>query len=448
MRDHAWIVVALIAALPQTACGLGADPAAGDAAPSIDAAGDDDDDGDGGPVLADASIASEVSVAFKTKVTGQYLSATDGGGGLITADRASAQGWEIFSLVDLDGGSLDSGDAVALRASNGRLFSVVANGTLNAAALDINAASTFRLVRRDGDGAVAQNDAIGLEHPGTGTWITAVNGGGSGTNATGAELGDFQTFQLEYRDLLPPPPPTTEWKLVWQDEFDGPDIDESKWSYEVKNPGWVNHELQAYVGHRSENARIENGALVLEGRRDFFDGDEYTSARLHTHGKASWQYGRVEARLQVPNGKGTWPAFWMMPDNSSPGWPECGEIDVMEHVGYDSDRVHATTHSLKYNWKAAEQRTGSVLVPGATTGFHTVALEWRPDRIDAYADGKRYFTSLNDGTGNDAWPFDKSFYLILNLAIGGDWGGAQGVDPNVWPQRYVIDYVRVYEAVE
>ena len=437
MREHAWIVVALL-----VACDHSAPSPASDGGPGADAA---TDGGDGQPSDG-GGVAVEMTVTLKTKVSGQYLSAENGGGSAVHADRDAAQGWETFTLQDLDGGELESGDAVAIMTSNGRFLAVAGNGALNAVGTAVGQATTFRLARVAGAGAVAVKDPVGLEHIASGGWVTAVDGGGAGTDARGASLGDWQTFVLDVRDLLPPPPPTVEWKLVWQDEFDGPDIDESKWSYEVKSPGWVNHELQAYVAHRSENARIENGRLVIEGRRDFYQGHEYSSARLHTFGKASWKHGRFEARLQVPSGRGTWPAFWMMPSDSSPGWPECGEIDVMEHVGYDSNRVHATTHSLKYNWKATEQRTGTSLVPGATTGMHDYAIEWRPDRIDAYVDGKRYFTSLDEGTGEDAWPFTKDFYLILNLAIGGDWGGAMGVDPDVWPQEYVIEYVRVYQA--
>lgn len=135
----------------------------------------------------------------------------------------------------------------------------------------------------------------------------------------------------------------------------------------------------------------------------------------------------------------------MMPDNQSRGWPACGEIDIMEEVGYDQDSIHATTHSQAYNWKSTKQRTAAKTVSGVTTGYHTYALEWFPDHIDMFVDGQKYFTSPNDNTGDDAWPFNKNFHIILNLAIGGDWGGAQGVDPNIWPRQMLVDYVRVYQ---
>lgn len=235
------------------------------------------------------------------------------------------------------------------------------------------------------------------------------------------------------------------WKMVWSDEFNGTQLDETKWSYEVKGPGWVNNELQNYTFRRPENARVEAGHLVIQGHRDYFGGHEYSSARLKTQGKASWLYGRVEARIQLPAGRGTWPAFWMMPDDQSRGWPACGEMDIMEHVGYDVGRIHATTHSLKYNWKNAQQRTASTPVPDVTSGYHTYVMEWSPDRVEVFVDNFRYFVSENDHGGDDSWPFHKKFHIILNLAIGGDWGGAKGVDPAVWPQAMLVDYVRVFQ---
>ena len=243
----------------------------------------------------------------------------------------------------------------------------------------------------------------------------------------------------------PPPPVTSGWNLKWSDEFNGNSIDESKWAWEVQRPGWVNHELENYTDHRAENARVENGHLVIEGRHDNYNGYPYSSARLKTQGKASWEYGRVEASIQLPGGWGTWPAFWMLPDDMSRGWPACGEIDIMEEVGYDQDSIHATTHTQTYNWTKGNQRTAATNQSGATSGFHQYALEWYPDHLDMFVDGRKYFTSPNDNTGDDAWPFHKNFYIILNLAIGGDWGGAQGVDPNTWPKQMLVDYVRVYQ---
>jgi beta-glucanase (GH16 family) len=239
------------------------------------------------------------------------------------------------------------------------------------------------------------------------------------------------------------------WQLVWSDEFDQGGLPASnKWNYEVQGPGWVNNELQNYTGNRSENARVENGKLVIEARRDWYQGKEYSSARLKTAQKADWTYGRMEIRAKLPGGRGTWPAIWMMPTDCSKGWPTCGEIDIMEHVGYDPGRVHATVHTQWYNWPAGNQPTGTAFYGDATSNFHTYALEWFPDHLDAYVDNQKYFTYKNDGAGSGSWPFNKPFYLILNLAVGGDWGGAQGVDANSYPQRMEVEYVRVFKQVD
>ncbi len=235
------------------------------------------------------------------------------------------------------------------------------------------------------------------------------------------------------------------WKLVWSDEFNEKAIDLEKWNFEVKGPRWVNNELQNYTNNRPENARIEDGQLVIEARRDFYEWQEYSSARLKTEGKASWTYGRIEARIKLPKGRGTWPAFWMMPDDQKRGWPACGEIDIMEHVGMDQDFIHATTHTEAYNWKSSSQRTKKIQVPGVSDGFHTYAVEWYPDRVDMFVDGKKYYTSANDNTGDDAYPFTKNFHIILNLAVGGDWGGQKGIDPSAFPASMRVDWVRVYQ---
>lgn len=235
------------------------------------------------------------------------------------------------------------------------------------------------------------------------------------------------------------------WRLVWSDEFDGPRLDESKWVFEVQRPGWVNNEAQNYTDHRPENARVENGRLVIEGRRDWFQGHEYSSARLKTQGRASWTYGRIEARIKVPGGRGSWPAFWMMPDDCHRGWPACGEMDIMENVGYDGDLFHSTTHSAAHNWMKGNQKTAAKRVDRGADGFHIYAMEWFSDRVDFFVDGQLYHTVRNEGWGDDVWPFNKNFYVILNLAIGGSWGGAQGIDPNIWPRQMLVDYVRVYQ---
>jgi beta-glucanase (GH16 family) len=253
-----------------------------------------------------------------------------------------------------------------------------------------------------------------------------------------------------------PPPPEGEpaaeaspWRLVWADEFDTDGLPApGKWAYDVGGHGWGNEELQYYTEGRPENARVEDGHLIIEARREPWEGREYTSARLVTRDRAAWRYGRIEVRAKLPAGRGTWPAIWMMPKGWTFGdvWPDEGEIDIMEHVGYDEGVVHGTVHCKKYYHKLGNQKGAQIQVPDATSAFHEYALQWYPDRIEALMDDTVYFTFPNEGTGPDAWPFDKPFYLIMNIAVGGFWGGAQGVDPDVYPQQLVVDYVRVYEA--
>lgn len=251
-------------------------------------------------------------------------------------------------------------------------------------------------------------------------------------------------------------------KLLWSDEFEGSGLpDAAIWSFESMGPGWVNRELQNYTGAREENVRLENGSLIIEARRDFYEGHEYSSARIHTAGQAEFTYGRFEARAKLPRGLGTWPAIWMMPGDvfkyattcdaetgwisGCNAWPNSGEIDIMEHVGYDPGVVHSTIHCAAYNWQLPLQKTAEIEVGDVFDTFHVYAVERRPDRIDAFVDGQRYFTYEKESDDWRFWPFDEPFYFILNIAVGGDWGGAQGVDPDAFPTRMEVDYVRVYE---
>lgn len=236
------------------------------------------------------------------------------------------------------------------------------------------------------------------------------------------------------------------YTLVWSDEFNDPKFDmpdESRWWYEVWAPGFVNNELQRYVaGKRGDKktAEISNGILKIHAIKD---GNEVISARVNT--KESWTYGYFEARLKLPKGKGTWPAFWMMPKQDS-AWPACGEIDIMEEVGYHPNYTSSSIHCAAYNHVMGTQRTAEVFTAGAEDEFHVYALEWTEDYIRTYVDGKQLLNFTNDKKGNtDTWPFSKPFYLKLNLAWGGDWGGAQGVDESFLPATYEIDYVRVFK---
>ena len=256
-----------------------------------------------------------------------------------------------------------------------------------------------------------------------------------------------------------------EWKLVWSDEFDKPGLpDPAKWGYES---GFVrNNEAQYYTRERKENARVENGMLVIEARKEQFNSPDYapdaaakgqgqgrrggepaqyTSASLTTRGKASWTYGRIEVRAKLPKGRGTWPAIWMLGTNRAAGWPACGEIDIMEEVGYEPGIIQAHIHTGKYNHVKNTSKGDRITIADASEAFHVYAVEWDKEQMDFYVDERKYFTYRNEGSGSEAWPFDKDQYLILNLAIGGAWGGAKGIDDSIFPQRYYIDYVRVYK---
>ncbi len=256
-----------------------------------------------------------------------------------------------------------------------------------------------------------------------------------------------------------------EWRLAWSDEFDTPGLpDPAKWDYEV---GFIrNNEAQYYTRARKENARVENGLLVIEARRERWAGPEhdpdsrsrgarpgrefaeYTSASVTTRGKASWTYGRIEVRARVPKGRGTWPAIWMLGTNiDEVGWPACGEIDIMEFVGYEPGVIHANIHTRRYNHVQGTGKGSRIQVPDASETFHVYAVEWTGDRMDFFVDDRKYFTFRKEGDDEAVWPFSRDHYLILNLAIGGAWGGQRGIDDTLFPHRYEIDYVRVYERV-
>ncbi|HAB52451.1 MAG: glycoside hydrolase [Stygiobacter sp. RIFOXYC12_FULL_38_8] len=241
------------------------------------------------------------------------------------------------------------------------------------------------------------------------------------------------------------------YELVWADEFSYTGLpDAQKWGYDVGGNGWGNQELQYYTNSRKENARVENGKLIIESKIENYEGSSFTSARLITKSRGDWTYGRFEIRAKLPYGKGTWPAIWMLPtvwNLGNKGWPDNGEIDIMEHVGYNPNVIHGSTHCNKYVHTKGTQKTATTNVPDAIAAFHNYILEWTKDDIKVYVDDKLYFTSLNEQKGWEYWPFFKDFHLILNIAVGGTWGGAQGIDGNVFPQKMEVDYVRVYKKL-
>lgn len=240
-----------------------------------------------------------------------------------------------------------------------------------------------------------------------------------------------------------------DYKLVWQDEFDYSGLpDSTKWLYDTEGneAGWGNNEAQFYTKGRIENAKVENGILNVIALKEDFQDKKYTSARLIT--KADWQYGKIETRAKLPAGRGTWSAIWMMPGGWSfndGNWPDVGEFDIMEHVGHDTGVIHASAHSKDYQWQKGTQQTDTIHVQDATENFHSYTWEWTPEFVKAYVDSTLYFEYQNEGLGETKWPYDKPFYLILNVAVGGAWGSLQGIDDEAFPQTMEVDYVRIYQ---
>jgi beta-glucanase (GH16 family) len=230
---------------------------------------------------------------------------------------------------------------------------------------------------------------------------------------------------------------------VWSDEFDGKTLDTSKWTYDTGGAGWGNNELEFYTD-RPTNSYISQGCLVLEARKESFNNRSYTSARIKTQGLQSWTYGRIEARINIPGGQGVWPAFWMLGTNiSTVGWPACGEIDIMEHVlPIGANTVRGSAHGP--NFSAGNSVHGDATVASLTGEFHVYAVEWEPTEIRWYIDGRNYFSATPQSV-KGTWVFDRPFFLIFNLAIGGGWPGAPD-RTTTFPARMLVDYVRVYQS--
>ena len=248
------------------------------------------------------------------------------------------------------------------------------------------------------------------------------------------------------------------YQLVWQDEFDGnygyapnengvprTELNPDYWTHEVKNAGWVNHELQNYVNHKTPEGKLvtelRNGKLRITALKE--NGKVY-SGRVYAKVKEGWRYGYIEASIKLPKGKGTWPAFWMMPVNFR-SWPADGEIDIMEEVGYHPDYVSSSLHANAHVHSNGTQVTHEMKCAGAEGEFHTYAILWTAKNITTYVDGKVQLSYDNRGLGRDDWPYDDPFYVIFNLAWGGDWGGAQGVDESALPATMEVDYIRVFQ---
>ena len=248
------------------------------------------------------------------------------------------------------------------------------------------------------------------------------------------------------------------WVLSWGDEFNGTALDETVWS-KVNDGNPSNGELQFYTP-RTDNVLISDGTLKLIARKETYTGQgpwmtqpvtrEYTSGKIESQGKKTFKYGKIEARMKLPRGKGSWPAFWMLGENlfnSGIGWPRCGEIDIMEH-GQDFDNLGAAIHTQAYNHTIGTQKTGTYIIDNYDTDFHVYGAEWNTNQLSFNVDGNKYFTvnKLDIGSSEAQWPFDQPFWLILNHAVGGAWGGTP--DISLFPLTTEIDWVHVYTDIQ
>lgn len=256
------------------------------------------------------------------------------------------------------------------------------------------------------------------------------------------------------------------WKLIWNDEFDYQGKpDPSKWSYDIWPAGKVNDEDQTYT-EQLRNVEVKDGNLVITAHKEDYSNANYTSGRIHSQGKGDFLYGRAEVRAKLPAGQGTWSAIWMLPSDpfkyattcevgedwqgssTCNAWPNSGEIDIMEHVGYDMQTIHGTVHNEAYYWAKWEQRKASIEGKTVDQNFHVYAIEWTPEHIIVFFDETPYFFYSNESTGWQAWPYDHPYHVILNLAIGGSWGKAGGpIDDSIFPVSMEVDYVRVFKAL-
>lgn len=237
------------------------------------------------------------------------------------------------------------------------------------------------------------------------------------------------------------------WKLKWSEEFNKNGLpDSSVWSYAEGGNGYGNNELQYYTKADTNNAIVKKGKLFITAKKEKKENNQYTSARLITKSKAEFTYGRIEIRAKLPAGRGTWPAIWMLGiNNQELKWPDCGEIDIMEHVGYQPDSIYGTIHSKAYNHISGTQKSKAIFINNPYTTFNTYAIEWGPEKIDFMVNDVVYNHIENEHRSMAEWPFDQPFYFIINLAVGGNWGGKKGVDDNVFPATMEVDYIRVFQ---
>ncbi len=235
---------------------------------------------------------------------------------------------------------------------------------------------------------------------------------------------------------------TKDQKLVWEENFNGKQLDETVWNFELgngcpNNCGWGNNEKQLYT---TKNHLLKDGNLVIKIEKE---STHYTSTRITTAGKKEFQYGRMEARAKIPTGKGIWPAYWMLGSNiGKVGWPKAGEIDILEYVGREPDMVYTSLHTQDSHGNTINSKKTSF--PNIEEGFHVYAIEWTKEKIEFFVDDQSVYTFAPEAKNENTWPFDQPFYFLVNAAVGGNFGG-HDVDDSIFPQEYLIDYIRVYQ---
>jgi beta-glucanase (GH16 family) len=236
-------------------------------------------------------------------------------------------------------------------------------------------------------------------------------------------------------------------KMVWSDEFNYSGLpDSTKWGYDVGGDGWGNNEAQFYTKADINNAVVNNGFLSIIARKEKHENKEYTSTRMITKGKKDWSFGRVDIKAKLPKGRGIWPAGWMLGSNiNTVGWPQCGEVDILEHVGYDPDTIVGSIHSTAYNHKIGTQKTKRIFIKNPYTEFHIYGCEWNTEKLTFLLDGVPYLTVQNEHKDDKEYPFNNPMYILLNVAVGGNWGGTKGIDESIFPVRMEVDYVRVFQ---
>ena len=234
-----------------------------------------------------------------------------------------------------------------------------------------------------------------------------------------------------------------DYQLVWEDDFKDGLLDTSKWKYEI---GYVRNNEEQYYTKNLKNVRVENDHLILAAAKEEIQGYKYSSGSITTSTLVAWQYGKIEVKAKLPQGIGIWPAIWMLGENwQQVSWPKCGEIDIMEHVGFVRDSIYGTVHTEAYNHEIGTAVGKGVYVNQPYDEFHIYSVKWTPQKIDFLLDNVVYHSFKNENKTAAEWPFDQKFHLKLNVAVGGSWGGAQGIDDNIFSQQMVVDYVKVFQ---